>query len=76
MKEAMIADGAASFVRFYLMVGIAQVITFTAVGSGNASGGGAGGDVDLVRYVSMILQVSILTRLGGVATGGILKKLE
>jgi len=61
------------------MINIAQVIMFAAVGSGDASGGGgggAGGNVDLGRCVSPILQVGILTGLVGVASGGILKKLE
>lgn len=78
MKEAMIANGAASFVGFYLMVGIALVIMFAAIGSGDASGGGGGGggNVDLGQFVSPILQVGIPTGLVGVAAGGILQKLE
>ncbi|WP_167551934.1 hypothetical protein [Halorubrum tropicale] len=51
----------------------------TAIGSGDASGGGggsAGGNVDLNRHASQILQDGILNRLVGVASGGILKKLE
>ncbi|WP_049897606.1 hypothetical protein [Halorubrum distributum] len=77
-KEAMIANGAASFVGFYVMVGLALVIMFTAVGSGDASGGGGGGggNVDLGRFVSPILQVGIPTGLVGVAAGGILQKLD
>ncbi|SFR31158.1 hypothetical protein [Halorubrum sodomense] len=77
-KEAMIANGAASFVGFYLMVGLALVIMFAAVGSGDASGGGGGGggNVDLGRFVSPILQVGIPTGLVGVAAGGILQKLD
>lgn len=78
-KEAMLANGAASFVGFYVMVALALVIMFAAVGSGDASGGGGGGgggNVDLGQFVSPILQVGIPTGLVGVAAGGILEKLR
>jgi hypothetical protein len=77
-KEAMLANGIASFVGFYVMVAIALVIMLAALGSGDASGGGGGGGspVNIGDVAGPILQIGIPTGLVGTAAGGILQQLK
>jgi len=80
VKEAVIANGVASFVGFYVMVILALVIMLAALGSGDASSGGTGGSgggpFNIGDIIGPIIQVGIPTGLVGVASGGILKLLE
>lgn|GEM_PF-3621317 len=78
LKEAMVANGAASFVGFYVMVGIALVIMLAAIGSGGGSGGGGtgGGGIDMQQFISPVIQIGIPTGLVGTAAGGIFEKLR
>jgi len=82
IKEAVIANGVASFVGFYAMVLIALVIMLAALGSGDASGGGTGGGgggsgpFNIGDIISPVIQVGIPTGLVGVASAAIFKKLE
>lgn len=79
IKEAMLANGVASFVGFYLMVGIALLIMFSALSTGDATGGGGQsgtGDININQFIRPILQVGIPTGLVGTAAGGLLQKLK
>lgn len=79
MKEAMVANGVASFVGFYLMTGIALVIMLAALGSGDGSGGGGGGGdlgINIGDVARPIIQIGIPTGLVGTAAGGILHQLD
>lgn len=74
IKESVLANGVASFIGFYLMVGVALVIMLAALGSGDPSGGGGGGQpaVQIGDVIGPIVQVGIPTALVGTAAGGIL----
>lgn len=77
IREAALSNGAASFVGFYVMVGIASVIMLTALSSG---GGGAESSsnqfVNLGEIIMPVLKIGIPTGFVGVGAGGVVFKLR
>lgn len=81
LKIAVLSNGLASFVGFYIMVAIALVIMFYALSTGDATAGGGGtgggtGEINIQQFARPILQIGLPTGLVGTGAGGVFHLLE